>query len=340
MFTSFIMVPRVAPDVPRGTLRAALSVMDDAPLVIIGSASDELAGPLEVVLERPLTARTSERFPDGERHVEIRDAVRGRAVFVVQSTGEPVGESLIELLLLADACRRGGARRLVAVLPYVGYARQDRRGKESEALGIGVFAAALATGRFDRLVTVDLHAPGTEAAFASPVDQISAIPLLAEELADELPARPVVVAPDHGAARMARAVAQRISAPVAVVHKQRRSGSEVAVDHVVGDVVDRTPIIVDDILATGGTIAAAVTAVRERGATGPAIVVVSHLIPHAGAAARLSRASIGRLITTDSLRLGEPWPLRVHRVGLAPLLADVIGRIHHGGAIDDLAVAR
>jgi ribose-phosphate pyrophosphokinase len=313
---------------------------DDSPLVILGTASEALARPLEAALDRPLTARIVERFPDGELHVEIRDPVRGRSVFLVQSTGAPVGESLMELLLLADACRRGGARRLFAVLPYVGFARQDRRGGEAEALGVRVFADALATAQLDRVIAVDLHAPGSEAAFATPVDQVSAIPLLAEALGDDLPARPVIVAPDLGAARMARAYGQRVGAPVAVVHKHRLSGAEVAVEQVIGEVAGRTPVVVDDILATGGTIAAALAAVRERGAQGAAVVAASHLIANAGAPARLARSSIGRIVTTDSLAPGETWPVPVHRVSLAPLLADVIGRVHHGATIDDLAVAR
>jgi len=166
------------------------------PLVITGTASSDVSAALAAALGYPLTARTIERFPDGELHVEVCDPVRGGTVFVVQSTGAPVGESLLELLLIADACRRGGARQVVAVLPYVGYGRQDRRAREGEALGIAVFAGALAQGRFERVVADDLHAPATEGAFTVPVDQVSAIPLLADTLSQDPPARPVIVAPD------------------------------------------------------------------------------------------------------------------------------------------------
>lgn len=310
-----------------------------APVVLVGSASAALREPLREALGRPLAAVDLGRHPDGELRVALRDPVRGEAVFVVQSTAAPVGEALLELLLLADACRRGGAAQVVAVLPYLGFARQDRRGAEGEALGLAVVARLMAPTLLDRVVVLDPHAPGVEGWFAGPVDTISAVPALAEALAPVLPPRPVIVAPDLGAARIARVYAQRLGAPLAVVHKVRH-GAETAVADVCGEVAGRHPVFVDDLVSTGDTIAAALTAVCARGALTPAVVAATHLLPTAGAAARLAGLPLARVVVTDSLSpLPTRWPA-LAEVGVAPLLAEAIGRVHHGASLQALMVAR
>jgi len=310
------------------------------PLVIAGTANPELSGSLPAALGAPLCDAAIERFPDGEIHVELREPVRGRAVYLVQSTGAPVGEALLELLLLADACRRGGASRLVALLPYVGYARQDRRRCEGEALGISAVAGVLAQGRFDRLVVVDLHAAATEGCFAAPVDQVTAVPTLAEAARRWAGDQTVVVAPDAGAAEMARLCGRTLGLPVAMVLKTRRTAAEVEVTEVIGEVAGRRPLVIDDLISTGGTIAAAVDALMRRGAIPGALVVATHLIADAGAASRLQGLPIERVIATDSLPAAGRWTLPIERVALAPLLAEVIARLARGASLGDLVSAR
>lgn len=310
-----------------------------SPVVLAGSRSAALgaavAAPLGVALGDVAVAR----FPDGELHVEVGEPVRGRCVYVVQSTGAPVGEALLELLLVADACRRAGASRVVALVPYLGYARQDRRRRDGEALGIRVVADVLAAGGFERAVTIDLHAPATEGCFSVPLDHVSAIPQLAEAVRRAASGPCVVVAPDAGAARMAEQYAHILGAPTALVQKYRRGAEDVEVAHVVGDVAGRRPILVDDIVSTGGTIEAALRAVLARGARPGAIVVATHLVPAAPGAARLAGLPIERVIATDSLP-APAAPLALERVSVGPLLAEVIARMEQGEGLGDLLGAR
>ena len=183
-----------------------------------------------------LTQRILERFPDGELHIELQESVRGHEVYLVQPTCPPVDEHLLELLLLADACRRAGAIHLTAVIPYFGYARQDRRAHGREPLSARLIADLLVSSGIQRLVAVDLHSQGVESAFAIPVEHVSAVPLLAEAVRFSVSRNAVIVSPDLGAVKMAERYARILDLPVAIVHKTRLSGAEVAVQRIVGDV--------------------------------------------------------------------------------------------------------
>lgn len=310
------------------------------PLLLAGGASAELGRAVAGALGVALGELAIERFPDGEPYVELREPARGRSVYVVQSAGAPVGEALLELLLIADACRRGDARRVVAIVPYLGLARQDRRRREGEPLGVRVAADLLAAGRFARVVTVDLHAPATEGCFGAPLDHVSAIERLAEAARRAADRDAVVIAPDAGAVRMARAYARMLGAPIAIVEKIRRGADEVEALEIVGSVAGKRPILVDDIVSTGGTIAAALRAALARGAAPGALVVTSHLMPAAGAASRLTELPIERVIATDSLPPPRAWSIPLERVSLAPLLAEVIGRMERGEPLGALVSAR
>jgi ribose-phosphate pyrophosphokinase len=296
--------------------------------VFSGTADVPLAEAVAARLDLPLSERVLERFPDGELHLEVRERVRGDDVFVVQPTGPPVGEHLLELLLLGDACRRAGAARLTAVVPYFGYARQDRRAHDGEPLGARLVADLVAAGGFARAVAVDLHTASIEGCFAIPLEHLSAVDLLADAIRGDAAGEAVIVSPDLGAVKLAERYTVRLGLPVAIVHKTRTSGTEVSVRRLVGEVRGRTPIVIDDMLSTGGTVAAAIDAVLDAGALPNATVVVSHALLVGPAAERLARLPVRRLVATDSVRLGEPAGVPLERVSLAPLLADAVGRLH------------
>ena len=233
-------------------------------MIFSGSGGLSLAGAVAGQLELQLGKRDLERFPDGECHVRVLESVRGQDVYFVVSTGPPVEANLVELLLLSDACRRAGAARLTAVIPYFGYARQDRRASGRESVGARLIADLLEAGGLDRVVTIDLHSPALEGFFSLPIEHLTAVPLLAEALGHSgVGANGVVVAPDLGAARLADRYAKLLELPVAIVHKTRISGREVAVHGVSGDVEGRQPLIVDDMISTGGTIEAAARSSRR-----------------------------------------------------------------------------
>ncbi len=315
------------------------TVQSPAPLVLAGSANLELSRALEGARAVPFNAVSSERFPDGERHVELLESARGRSAYLLQSLGAPVGEAVLELLLLADACRRAGTKRRIGLIPYLGYARQDRRQREGEALGIRVVADMLAQGRFERLVFVDLHASASEGCFDASVDHLTAVPLLADAVRSSI-GQSVIIAPDAGAAKMAHQYAKLLDLPVATLQKSRRSARDVEVVDIVGDVSGRRPLVIDDMISSGGTIAAALEAVIRRGAVPPGIVVTTHLIPGAGAATRFSKLPIERVVTTDSLPASEDWTLPVERVSLGPLLAKVINNLESNAPLSDLLSTR
>lgn len=307
-------------------------------MLLCGGANPPLAEAVAAVLGEPLARRVVTRYPDSELRVEIQESARGRDVYVIQPTSPPVDAHLMELLFVADACRRAGARRVTAVIPYFGYARQDRRGKGREPVGARIAADLLAAARICRIVAVDLHTPELEAVSSIPLEHLSAVPILVRAITPLLPKNSVVVSPDLGGVKLAERYAKALGAPLAVVHKTRLSGREVEVRGIVGDVAGRVPVIVDDMVSTAGTIAAALSALIEAGATPPALVAASHGLLVGEANERLSGLPIKRLIFSDSVMAEARSSLPVEVVSIAPLLADAIKRLHLDQPLADLIV--
>ncbi len=304
--------------------------------VLAGTASHRLAHAVAARLGEPPGASAVERFPDGEVTVRLEESVRDREVFVIQATSPPVNDHLIELLAFADACRRAAASRITAVIPYFGYARADRRKGMREPVMASLAAGLLESAGVRHVVTVDVHTPQIEGFFHVPVDDLTAIPSLAAALAGRIAAEAVVVSPDLGAVDRATRFAARFELPVAVLHKRRRSGTEVEVVQVIGDVAGRPCVIVDDMISTGGTIAEAARALVDAGARPELTVVATHGVLTGPARERLAAAGLRDLVLTDTVPMErEAWPW-VRIVSVAPLLAAAIQRLVAGGSLRDL----
>jgi len=278
-----------------------------------------------------------DRLPDGECDVSIARVVRGQRVYFIQALGAPVGERLLDLALAADAARRAGARELVAIVPNLGYARHDRRKKEGVALGAAVVAKQISSCGFDRLVVLDLHSPSIEGFFSCAVEHITAAPLLAMALRPHGINNAVVVAPDFGASALARSYARRLGLPHAFVRKTRLGPRDVVAHQVMGDVRGKRPIIVDDMISTGATVAAAVKAVVAAGAMPEIVVAATHGVFAPGSAEVLALKEIHAVLVTDSLDpIVAPSEIPVQRVSLASLLSDVVSRIEGDRSLEDL----
>ncbi len=310
------------------------------PFIVSGSAHPALAEDLSRELECELASCVLRDFPDGEQEVEIQSSVRGESVFVVQPLGAPVGEHLLELLLIADACRRAGARSVAAIVPYVGFARQDRVTKEGVPLGAKVLADALGTGGFCQVIAVDLHSPVIASCVHAPVAHLSAVPVIAEALRAHARPDSVVVAPDLGAVKLAEAYARLLELPLAVVSKVRLSPTEVSVRGVVGDVRGKRPIVVDDMISTGMTVDAAIDALLVHECQRDVVVAATHGLFAGEAPDRLSRPEIVRVVTTDSLPPAPKAPGRLEVIRLAPLLAEAVRRIVTERGLDELLAGR
>jgi ribose-phosphate pyrophosphokinase len=296
-------------------------------LLLAGTSHPALALDLANELGVTLGAASVERFPDGELDVDVTAPVRHRECFIVQSLHAPVGEHLLELALLSDACHRQGAESVTAVVPYLGYARQDRREVGSEPLGARVMGELIAAAHVDRVVCLDLHSKAVEGCFPKPVEHAAMMPALIEHVRARLTAPSVVVSPDLGAVKRAEAFARPLGLPVAVVHKQRLSGAEVQAHGIVGDVVGRHVVVVDDMISTGGTLVAAVQAVLAAGALAPVTVVASHGLFVGPAGARLASLPLARVVVSDSLPAPAHPPFPLERVRSAPSLAAVVRRL-------------
>ncbi len=305
--------------------------------LVAGSGNAPLAQAVATSLGAALVQTDLAKFPDGEQHVELLDSVRGADVFVVQATGPPVDNHLIELLMLSDAARRAGAERITAVIPYFGYARQDRRAHGREALVARLAADVIAASGTDRVVAVDVHSHTMEGFFPVPFDHLTAVPALLRDLVQlGPPEQGVIVSPDLGAVKLAERFAEEFDLPVAVVRKLRLSGAEVAVTGVTGDVRGRVPIIVDDMISTGGTIIAAAEAVMKVGAREGATVVSTHGLFAVDAWERFQDAGFQRVIVTDSLPQHQRGGLPLHVVSITPLLTDAIRRLHRPESLSGL----
>ncbi len=301
--------------------------------IVAGTANRALADAIAATLYTEAASPMVERFPDGEVRPSV-SRVRGADVYLVHPTGPPVNDHVVELLLLLDACRRARAARITAVVPYFGYARQDRRAEAGDAIGVRVMADALAHAGAQRLVVVDPHTVALEAMCAIPVEMLTAVPALTRVLEKEAPAEAVVVAPDLGAAKLAQHYAAVLSRPVAVVLKTRVSGTSVMAEDLIGDVAGRPAVIVDDMISTGATIEAAVEVLLSHGAVQEIVVAATHGLLVGTAKERLSRSPIRNIVVTDTLPQSDGQDLPIQVCSVAPLLGDAIGRLHLNEPLD------
>ncbi len=308
--------------------------------LVTGTGNPLLTEAVAAALGIPLTPVRGERFPDTEYHVEILGTTRGKHVYLLQPTSPPVADHLFELLLLADAAWRAGAAGITAIVPYFGYARQDRRVSGREPVTTRLVADLLRASNVQRLVAVDVHTPTIEGFFGVPVEHLTAVPELTESLRPLPEGEHVIVAPDLGAVRIAERYAKLLQLPMAIVHKHRLSGSDVRAGQVVGDVKGRLPIVVDDMITTGGTIEAAVNAVLAVGAKPEVLVAATHGVFVGAALDRLCRLPLRRLLVTDSVAVPQGFagirdtPLLVR--SLAPLIAEAVRRLHTGRSLSPL----
>lgn len=308
--------------------------------LLAGTANPGLASSIARELGVPLGACVIERFPDGEVHACIEESVRGREVYVVQPTSPPVNDHLIELLIIADAARRASAAHITAIVPYFGYARADKRSGCREAITARMVADLMQHTGIDHVITLDLHTPQAEGFFRIPVDNLTAVALLCGAIRDALSDDLVVVAPDAGRVKMATAYAQCLGAPLVVLHKRRESGTHTVVTHLVGDVQDRSCVIVDDIISTGGTIAKSAAALLEAGAKPGVSVCATHGLLLDAAIERMRSAGVRTVFVTDTVPVRDDATDLVHVVSTAALFATAIRRIRADGSLRELRGTR
>lgn len=297
------------------------------PVIISGRANPKLAEAIARLLSIVPGRCTVETFPDGELHVEIQENMHERDVYLIQPISHPIGETLLELLLLGDASGRAGASRLTAVVPYFAYARQDRRTRRGEPVSARLVADLLSS-RFGRIVTVDLHNSAIEGFFTASLEHLSGVSPLAEAIRPSLSREEVIVAPDLGAVELAQRYADLLDLPVAYVHKIRMSGREATVRNITGEVAGRSPIVVDDIISTGGTMVSAIEALRNRGCLPEVTIAASHALFVENAVERLAALPIRRVFVTDSVIQTAPMPFPFEVVSLDHVLADGIRHLH------------
>jgi len=307
--------------------------------LLSGSAHTRLGQEIGEILSVMPTVCEVERFPDGELQVKVGPLNDGD-VYIVQPTGPPVNDHMVELLLLIDACRRESAGRITAVIPYLGYARQDRRTASGQSVAAQVFARAITTSGADRVVVVDPHTPAVETLFDVPVELLTAVPVLARALEKHIGEDTVIVAPDLGAVKLAEHYGSVLGRTVVIVRKTRHSGTEVSVEEVVGDVVGRHVVIVDDMISTGATVRAAAGAVLERGALPDLVVAATHGLLVSTENEGPIFPNIQHVLVTDSVA-ARPIPgVPLEVVSIASLLADGIDRLHQRRPPADQAMRR
>jgi len=307
----------------------------DSIRLIAGTAHMELAQAIADCMDIPLCDAIVGRFPDGEIDIKINDDVRGADCFVLQPLCPPVNENWIELLLLLDCLKRASAGRVTAVMPYYGYARKDRKDEGRVPISAKVVANTISQCGANRVLTIDMHAAQIQGFYDIPVDHLYAKPVLFQAIQHMNVDAPVVVTPDVGGIKMARSYAKALAADLAIVDKRRVSGSEIEIEHMIGDVESRNVIIVDDMISTGGSISEAARIVREHGAK-RIVLAVSHAVLCGPAVERLNACPAETILVTDTIPRRRPSPRNLQVVSVAPLLAKAIRNLHESRSLSVL----
>jgi len=307
-------------------------------MVFTGNAIPSLASGVAAHLGLPLGKARVGKFSDGEVMVEILENVRGKDVFVLQSTCAPTNDNLMELMIMVDALKRASAGRITAAIPYFGYARQDRRVRSSRvAISAKVVANMLQIAGVDRVLTMDLHADQIQGFFDIPVDNIYASPVLFADIARHKFEDPIVVSPDVGGVVRARAIAKRLECDLAIIDKRRPKANVAEVMHLIGEVDGRTCLIMDDMVDTAGTLTKAADALKAHGAK-RVIAYCTHAVLSGSAIARIASSTLDELVVTDSIPLsaeGIACP-RIRAISCAHLLGETILRINRADSVSSL----
>ena len=306
--------------------------------LLAGNSNRPLAEAIAAFLKMPLTDATVQRFADMEVFVEIHENVRGEDVFLIQSTSYPANDNLMELLVCIDALKRASARRITAVVPYFGYARQDRKPGPRTPISAKLVANLITVAGADRVLTMDLHAGQIQGFFDIPVDNLYASPLMAADLKARYPDDDlIIVSPDVGGVGRARGIAKRLDAQLAIVDKRRERAGVSEVVNVIGGVSDRLCVLVDDIVDSGGTLCNAAQALLDAGATA-VVAYVTHGVLSAGAVARIAASRLQALVITDSIRATEAVRVadKIRELTVAPLIGEAIRRISDETSVSSL----
>jgi len=307
--------------------------------LMAGNSNLPLVRDIAAYLELPITDTSVRRFADEEVFVEINENVRGEDVFVVQSTSYPANDNLMELLICIDALRRASAKRITAVLPYFGYARQDRKPGPRTPISAKLVANLITVAGANRVLSVDLHAGQIQGFFDIPTDNLWAAPVMAEDIKANFSGRPItVVSPDVGGVVRARALAKRLSnAPLAIVDKRREKPGESEVMNIIGDVAGRFCILIDDIVDSAGTLCNAAAALKEAEAE-DVVAYCSHGVLSGGAVARVDKSVLSELVITDSIEPSEAAAAsaKIRLLTIAPLLGEAIKRIADETSVSSL----
>ena len=310
-------------------------------MVFSGTANLPLAESVAAYLGRPLNRIDIKHFPDGETFCQVIEGVRGKDVFVIQSGSPAPNEAYMELFIIMDALRRGSAARITAVIPYYGYARQDRKDQPRVPITARLIANLLQRAGADRVLAMDLHANQIQGFFDIPLDHLKAEPIILKYIREQNWAKPVVVSPDTGGAKTAYGYSRKLGCGLAIVAKQRTGDSTVDAFSVVGDVKDCDVIMVDDMTATGGTLSAAAKMCRDNGARSVHAFVSHFPLTEKGVDRLMHETELDELVVTDTIPLREGFdpsklPFKLTRLSVAPLIGEAIRRTHNDESINDL----
>jgi ribose-phosphate pyrophosphokinase len=306
--------------------------------IITGNSNRPIAEAIAAYLNLPLTKASVRRFADMEVFVEIHENVRGEDVFVVQSTSYPANDNLMELLVTLDALRRGSARRITAVLPYFGYARQDRKSGPRTPISAKLVANMITAAGADRVLTMDLHAGQIQGFFDIPVDNLVAAPVFVNDIKEKFAGDDlVIVSPDVGGVVRARSIARRLDADLAIVDKRRERAGVSEVMNIIGDVKGRRCVLVDDIVDSAGTLCNAAAALIDAGAVS-ASAYITHGVLSGGAVARVSSSPIQTLVATDTIQATEAVRVshNIRQLTVAPLIGEAMRRISEERSVSSL----